>query len=1158
MSSGQASDRKPSGTVSSSAKLTRRGRAPLLTKTWHSHPVRILALCGLVLGGAIISATALLLSDLHNRAIADKGHELTRSAAVLAEHIDNTFRAVSEIENNLVEQLRIRGVDTPESFARLRSSHELFLRLKEKNSDLAYVEIVSLIDARGILLNWSRSWPAPELDFSVRKYFQSLKADQALTTYMSEPLRNLSTGLWTVYIARKITNSQGDFLGAVVGAIELPRLEEFFRTIAPVPDGVVSLRNLEGVLLARYPPTPDRVGKPRAANPVFNDVMANKPAGFARVTSTFDGQERLIGSRRLANYPAVVGVGTTIDATLAEWRKGATYLVIAAILLMALIAGIILVGTQRVSIRLREDNLRLDGALSNMSQGLCMFDAQARVVVCNDRYIEMYDLSRDIVRPGCTLDELISHRIALGQYSWSSDQRRNHLLAKVALRQTTTEDIDIEDGRTIRIVNRPMADGGWVATHEDISDVKRRDASFRLLFKGNPIPMWVHDAETLQIFDVNDAAIAHYGYSRERFHAMTVLDMRSPEDGAALRHLLAKTDNDEQRELTGQHRKADGSYIDVLTYSRSLQYDGRPARLVAATDITERKRAEDALRSTKAFLDTILENVPVPLLVKEPKQLRYIFANRATEQLLGLSRADIVGKDAFDLFSTDLAESVTRRDNDLLESNAVTWTQDHPMLTPGNGWRLVSSKRVLVRGDDGEPRYLVGVLEDHTERRRSELRIAHMAHHDALTDLPNRFLLRERLEQALAQRGEQLAVFYLDVDHFKDINDTLGHLVGDELLKVVADRLRGCVAPTDTVARLGGDEFAIIRSVAEQPADAAELAKAIRAAIRPPFNLVGHQIVANVSIGIAVAPHDGTSAGELLKNADLALYGAKSQGRDTYRFFEPDMEKRIKARRELEFDLRNALANHEFELHYQPLVSLDGNRVTGVEALLRWRHPERGMIPPATFIALAEEIGLIVPIGEWVLRRACEDAATWPADIKLSVNLSPAQLMNQSLVPLVVSALARARLPAQRLEIEITEAILMQNNEATVNALHQLRALGVRVAMDDFGTGYSSLSYLRSFPFDRIKIDQSFIKGLPNDEGCLAIIRAIVTLAKSLRMATTAEGVETELQREIVHAEGCTTMQGYLFSPAVPAADVMRFFSPCESNAVESDAVNAA
>jgi diguanylate cyclase (GGDEF)-like protein len=434
--------------------------------------------------------------------------------------------------------------------------------------------------------------------------------------------------------------------------------------------------------------------------------------------------------------------------------------------------------------------------------------------------------------------------------------------------------------------------------------------------------------------------------------------------------------------------------------------------------------------------------------------------------------------------------------------------------------------------------------EDITEHRRAEKKIAHMARHDSLTDLPNRVLLRDRLTQALAgvHRGEKLAVLYLDLDHFKSVNDTLGHHIGDELLKTVAGRLRENVREIDTVARVGGDEFAIIQVGADQPHETAMLARRICEALKAPYDLHGHAVIVDTSIGIAISPGDGTEPNELLRNADMALYGAKADGRGGYRFFEPAMDARMKGRRTLELALRHALVNGEFELYYQPLVGLADRRITCCEALLRWHHPERGMVPPAEFIPVAEEIGLIVPLGEWVLRRACADAATWPPEVKVAVNLSPIQVMNQNLVSVVVGALAASGLPANRLELEITESVLMQNTDNTLSALHRLRELGVRISMDDFGTGYSSLSYLRSFPFDKIKIDRCFISGLADGDDSVAIVLAIAGLAKNLGIMTTAEGVETQAQLQQVRALGCTEMQGFLFSPPRRLEEIAKLF----------------
>ncbi|APX88160.1 diguanylate cyclase [Methylorubrum extorquens] len=437
-------------------------------------------------------------------------------------------------------------------------------------------------------------------------------------------------------------------------------------------------------------------------------------------------------------------------------------------------------------------------------------------------------------------------------------------------------------------------------------------------------------------------------------------------------------------------------------------------------------------------------------------------------------------------------------------------------------------------------------VEDVTVRRAAELQADEMARHDVLTGLPNRLLLRERLKDALGRlerTGEACAVLLIDLDRFKPVNDTLGHPMGDALLKKVADRLRSTVRPTDTVARIGGDEFVILQAGVREASDTQALARRIVDLVGRTYMVDGHLLTIGASVGVALAPNDGTDADTLLKNADLALYRAKLDGRATYRFFEPEMDARMQARRQLELDMRQALARREFYLHYQPQMQLDGNRLVGCEALIRWQHPTRGMVSPLDFIPLAEEIGLIVPIGEWVMRQACRDAVTWPGPISVAVNVSPAQFKSERLVEMVMSALSSSGLPATRLEVEITEGVLLQENDKTLQTLHRLRELGVRVSMDDFGTGYSSLSYLRSFPFDKIKIDRSFISDLSGKRDGEAIIRAIAGLGKSLGMTTVAEGVETADQMARIRAEGCTDVQGYLISKPVPAAEVLAFLS---------------
>jgi diguanylate cyclase (GGDEF)-like protein len=472
----------------------------------------------------------------------------------------------------------------------------------------------------------------------------------------------------------------------------------------------------------------------------------------------------------------------------------------------------------------------------------------------------------------------------------------------------------------------------------------------------------------------------------------------------------------------------------------------------------------------------------------------------------------------------------------LAEFLALASRRDSAVLTQ----ELADGRAVTITHEPMPGGGFVDTFTDVTQQRRAEAQIAHMAMHDPLTDLPNRVLFRRRLEEALHRvaRGEPCAVLCLDLDQFKGVNDTLGHPVGDALLKAVSDRLRRIVRQTDTVARLGGDEFAVVQSTVDHPADATAMATRLLRELSAPFDVAGHHVIISTSIGIAVAPGDGSDPDLLLKSADIALYQAKSDGRNRFRYFEPEMDALMQARRELELDLRKAIAADAFELFFQPLVNLEQERITGFEALLRWPHPRRGMVPPAEFIPVAEEMGLIIQLGEWVLRKACEYAMSWPEPLKVAVNISTVQFKTRNLVQAVSEALRESGLDPGRLELEITESVMVHDFDTALSVFHELKELGVGISMDDFGTGYSSLSYLRSFPFDKIKIDQSFVRELGNRSDCTAIIRAVTGMCESLGITATAEGVETEQQLKLLRAERCTEIQGYLVSKPRPAREI--------------------
>jgi diguanylate cyclase (GGDEF)-like protein len=487
--------------------------------------------------------------------------------------------------------------------------------------------------------------------------------------------------------------------------------------------------------------------------------------------------------------------------------------------------------------------------------------------------------------------------------------------------------------------------------------------------------------------------------------------------------------------------------------------------------------------------------------------------------------------------AADVGAGIHEFSEDLLRSvaNRTPW---HYVFELRDG-RSIAISHVPVPGGGS-----IATHEDITERRKAEEKIAYMAHHDMLTDLPNRVQFRNDMQEALATlRDKAVAVLSLDLDYFKRVNDTLGHPVGDMLLKSVAGRLRSCLRPEDKVARLGGDEFSIIQVGADQPVGSTTLAGRLINDLSEPYTIDGNEVVVGASVGISIAPNDGTDADRLLKNADMALYRAKEDGRGIYRFFEPGMDARMQARRRLELDLRKSLASGEFTLLYQPVVNLDTGAVSTCESLLQWHHPERGLVPPNEFMPLAEEIGLINPIGAWVLKQACSDAQRWPNEINVAVNLSAAQFKSGKLVLDVIAALGASGLAGRRLELEITEAVLLDETASTLATLNELHDLGVRISMDEFGTGYSSLGYLRKFPFDKIKIDRSFIDEIANKPDSIAIVRAVAGLSNTLGIVTTADGVETKAQMRQLKKEGCIEGQGGLFSAPKSAYDLEQLFA---------------
>ncbi len=872
-----------------------------VTSALRAGPIRWLILSGMLLIAAIAIGATVMAGNFRERALHNSERELENTVLLLARHFDQQLEDFQVVQNDLIAFMRSNGIATRENYKPRMSSREIHLMLRSKLEALSYVGGINVFDADGVLINASSAWPAPSVSVADRAYFKAFTSGPRSPDQLVEPVFSRITGAWTIVTARKIAGPNGEFLGVISRGIEPANFEKFFATLALGPDATVAMHHRDGTLLARYPHIDAMIGKNFNRGPANVRQVFELARSTSRLTSPIDGNDRLISSRTLSRFPIVIVATTKTSAALADWREQisiliavATASVLAIVVLLFLVVRKLSQQHRQSQQRLTLEKQRLDTAVNNMTQGLLMFDSEQRLVICNKRYIEMYGLSADVVKPGCSFHDVIAHRKATGSFEGDVEHYVALVLRDVALRNSMV--ITTPNGRSIQVVNEPLPFGGWVATHEDI-----------------------------------------------------------------------------------------------------------------------------------------------------------------------------------------------------------------------------------------------------TERRRTEERITHLAHYDALTDLPNRALFREQLRSELPRVTPdcQLAVLYIDIDEFKGVNDSLGHMVGDELLKSVAASLSACVRDTDFVARLGGDEFAIVQTAVRCETDVTDLVNRIHEAIRTPYECQGHQVTSDASIGIAMAPRDGSDLDEILRNADLAMYAAKSAGRRTWRFFKPEMDAQVQARRVLEMDLRQALTEGcGLEVYYQPCVDLQDNRITGCEALVRWRHPARGMISPADFVPIAEETGLINRLGEWVLTTACQEAATWPAPLKLAVNVSPVQFKSGTLALKVIAALAASGLPASRLELEITEAVLIRDDDAALAILHQLRSVGVRIALDDFGTGYSSLSYLQRFPFDKIKIDRCFITDIAEPAGSAGIVQAVVNIATERQMATTAEGVETAQQRDLLRKLGCSEMQGYLFSAPKPAAEI--------------------
>jgi diguanylate cyclase (GGDEF)-like protein len=831
-------------------------------------------LSGAFLIALILGVITLILSNLRDHAIAESKQQLLATATVLAAQAARDFEAADLIETNIIEHMQILAVVSDEVYVRSMASRDIQLMLEDKIGGFPHIEAVMLVGADGTVINSSAAWPTPRLNVADQDYFQALKANPALSSKLGRPEQDPRTGAWTIPLARKFMGSDGEFLGLVVGRIKSRHFEALYRTLVRGPDESIALIGRDGVTLARYPHVDPVIDKTVSSGRLAE--ITRSGTGVVREVDALDGSDRLIAATSLVKVPILLTTSTTVPAALAGWRTEAWFLIGLTIVLVVGIGGTGAVVVQHF----RKQSIQLDATLNNQSQGVCMYDAHHRLIVCNDRYAKMFNLPDELMRPGTTLRQVFEYRISRGLYPADGVEA---LKAIIAANEPASVVAELPDGRAVVIVFRPVPGGGFVKTVEDI-----------------------------------------------------------------------------------------------------------------------------------------------------------------------------------------------------------------------------------------------------TEQRRTEKRIAHIAHHDALTGLHNRASFSEYLATTVDETiraGEAFAILCLDLDRFKEINDLYGHPVGDTLLCEVTRRLKQ-VAGDAFLARVGGDEFIAVL-LGEAPAAAAGgLAEQLLTALVGDIEIAGRQVRIGVSIGIACSPADGNDPTTLLANADIALYRAKSEGRNAIRFFEAGMATQLRDQRELQHDLQSAVANDELRLDFQPLARI-GGEITGFEALVRWQHPRRGLISPGAFIPLAEENGLIVAMDEWILRAACREAASWANQLKISVNLSPVQFRNDDIVRLVHEILIETGLSAGRLELEITEGVLIDDFSRAVSILRRLKALGVRIALDDFGTGYSSISYLHAFPFDMIKIDRSFVSNLDHVHS-KAILRGVVGLARGLELPVTAEGVETQAQLDVLAHAGCDFAQGFL------------------------------
>ena len=988
---------------------------------------------------------------LHSAAIA--GVVLIAASWFIAAYISSVERekAVEEAMKQSDSLVRLFEHDTIETIGRF--DRTLLLLRKSFEDDPAYFDLrnwagqtaliseeafqLSLINSEGYQTATTLNYNGPHLYVGDRPHTRKQLDATNDELIISEPIMGRTSKRLSIQLLRRLRYPDDSTAGVILLSVDPNFIDPFYRAVDLGARGTISIRNQDNVVLAAQGFPENVVGqKVGRGKPI--EGPADSTSGHFWGTGAVDGVNRLVAFRISDKYKLSFMVGLSEDSILSEYRQHRTaYQLVASIVTLFVLVGISFAVRYQIRLdrsqrELEQANARFTAALHNMSQGLCLFDPEQRVVVANARYAEIYRLTEDYIKPGTSLRDILQAREENGT-GFVTDK---DAYLKVNVKRAN-EIQEVADGRVISIKRQPMSNGGWLTTHEDVTAEKRSE---KLL---------AEKAAELELMNT-------------RFSS--ALDNMAQG--------LCMFDGDQRLTVWNDR------YVELLSMPAHLLKVGTPLHEILASRVATgmRRTPDDPAVKTKV------------------------------RELLALS------PDA-------------SRTDELLDGKIVMLTRQ-PMA--GGGW--------------------VTLIEDITERRRAEAEIVHLARHDVLTGLANRAEFNARLEEAsrrLKRNGGNLTVMMIDLDRFKAVNDTLGHLAGDQLLSEVARRLQSTVRDTDVLARLGGDEFAIIQEGgADQREGAVALALRIIAAISVPFDLNGQQVEVGTSIGIALAPENGLEPDELLKRADLALYSVKSSGRNDFCLFRNEMLEIVNTQQSAERELREAIAQGQFELHYQPVVDVKTRELCGVETLVRWRHPDKGMIAPDHFIPLAESTGLIVPLGEWILNQACADAANWPADVKVAINISAIQFKKGNLFEVILSALVTTGLQPERLELEVTETSLLENQDAHLTTIRQLKNLGLSIALDDFGTGFSSINYLTIFPFDKIKIDKSFTKGILSRADCKAVVACSLALAKGLGIVTTVEGIETEEQFEYMRDAGVELAQGYLFGKPVPISEFGRASAP--------------